>query len=194
MAITYNPATNFTAKDEMGTANPDKVLSGVPFDFEFNAISAAFQQVPPSFNPIFTGTLTADAIVANTVNGSDTANWDTAYSWGDHSLKGYLTSYTETDPVFSASEAATFVSGDKSNLDTVTAWNTAHGSKTTNWDYAYATIDDKESIWDSKIGDAPSDNSQYARVNGNWAVVQAGASSALTQEQIDGFDDASAWV
>jgi len=26
------------------------------------------------------------------------ANWDTAYGWGDHSLAGYLTAYSETDP------------------------------------------------------------------------------------------------
>ena len=29
-------------------------------------------------------------------------NWDTAYGWGDHSTVGYLTSYTETDPVVGA--------------------------------------------------------------------------------------------
>jgi hypothetical protein len=28
--------------------------------------------------------------------------WDTAYGWGDHSTEGYLTSYTETDPVVGA--------------------------------------------------------------------------------------------
>ena len=52
---------------------------------------------------------------------SDSANWDTAYSWGDHSSAGYLTSYTETDPVFSASDAAGITSTDISN------WDTAHG-------------------------------------------------------------------
>ena len=29
-------------------------------------------------------------------------NWDTAYGWGDHGSAGYLTSYTETDPVVAA--------------------------------------------------------------------------------------------
>jgi len=52
---------------------------------------------------------------------SDSSNWDTAYSWGDHGSAGYLTSYTETDPVFSASDAAGITSTDISN------WNTAHG-------------------------------------------------------------------
>ena len=30
-------------------------------------------------------------------NIQDSTNWDTAYSWGDHSVAGYITSYTETD-------------------------------------------------------------------------------------------------
>ena len=30
------------------------------------------------------------------------ANWDNAYNWGDHSTAGYLTSFTETDPIYTA--------------------------------------------------------------------------------------------
>ena len=50
------------------------------------------------------------------------ANWDTAYSWGDHALAGYLTSYTETDPVFSASAAAGITSTQITNWDTAYGW------------------------------------------------------------------------
>lgn len=39
----------------------------------------------------------------------DITNWNTAFGWGDHSVEGYLTSFTETDPVFSASPAANVV-------------------------------------------------------------------------------------
>ena len=42
---------------------------------------------------------------------------------------GYLTSFTETDPVFSASEASNFVAGDKTNLDNQSGTNT--GDETT---------------------------------------------------------------
>jgi len=52
---------------------------------------------------------------------TDKTNWNTAYGWGDHAQAGYLTSYTETDPVFSASDAAAITSTDISN------WNTAYG-------------------------------------------------------------------
>lgn len=53
------------------------------------------------------------------ISGSDITNWNTAFSWGDHALAGYLTS--ESDPIFSASDAAGISSTDISN------WNTAFG-------------------------------------------------------------------
>ena len=54
------------------------------------------QIVTNETDPVFT------ASDAYGITASDITNWDTAYGWGDHSLAGYLTSFTETDPVFSA--------------------------------------------------------------------------------------------
>lgn len=36
------------------------------------------------------------------LNSTKLSNWDTAYGWGDHSVEGYLKSFIETDPIFSA--------------------------------------------------------------------------------------------
>ncbi|MFZ2978592.1 MAG: hypothetical protein WA057_02900, partial [Candidatus Magasanikiibacteriota bacterium] len=36
---------------------------------------------------------------------NSTTDWNTAYSWGDHAIEGYLTSYTETDPIWIASSS-----------------------------------------------------------------------------------------
>ena len=36
------------------------------------------------------------------ITTTNISNWDTAYTWGDHAQEGYLTSFTETDPVFTA--------------------------------------------------------------------------------------------
>jgi hypothetical protein len=49
-------------------------------------------------------TLLVDGVNSNIpkANIEDSANWDTAYGWGDHSTAGYLTSFTETDPVVGA--------------------------------------------------------------------------------------------
>ena len=48
------------------------------------------------------------------------SNWDTAYGWGDHSLVGYLTSFTETDPIYTASSWYTTTNNSGN-------WNTAFG-------------------------------------------------------------------
>ena len=62
MSITYTPATNFTAKDSMSTSNPDKVLSGVPFDAEFSAIQTAFASAAPTASPTFSGNANFQAV------------------------------------------------------------------------------------------------------------------------------------
>lgn len=46
--------------------------------------------------------------------------WDTAYGWGNHASAGYLTSYTETDPVYVASSWY-------STTNNSSNWNTAYG-------------------------------------------------------------------
>jgi len=53
---------------------------------------------------------------------ANTANWDEAYSWGNHALVGYLTSFTETDPIFTASDAFAITSTQITNWDTAYGW------------------------------------------------------------------------
>ncbi|MCP4711167.1 MAG: hypothetical protein GY869_21310, partial [Planctomycetes bacterium] len=56
-----------------------------------------------------------------TANGGNSTNWNTANGWGNHADAGYLTGYTETDPVFTASPAVGITAGN------ITNWNTAYG-------------------------------------------------------------------
>ena len=81
----------------------------------------------------------------------DLSDYDTAYGWGDHAQAGYLTS--ESDPVFSASDAAAVTAAKITNWDTAHGWGdhaqagyqTALGThitnitstQVTNWDSAY---------------------------------------------------------
>ena len=58
-----------------------------------------------------------DAISDLATIRSNASHGNTAYGWGDHSQAGYLTSYTETDPVFSASAAAGITSSN------ISSWN-----------------------------------------------------------------------
>ncbi len=67
-------------------------------------------------DPIFS------ASPAGSITSTNITNWDTAYDWGDHSLAGYLTTYTESDPVFTASAAAGITSTNITNWDTAYGW------------------------------------------------------------------------
>ncbi|HOV11205.1 MAG TPA: hypothetical protein PLL90_05540 [Bacteroidales bacterium] len=51
-----------------------------------------------------TDRLTVNGVIAAT--GGNSTQWNSAYSWGNHATAGYLTSYTETDPIFGISPAA----------------------------------------------------------------------------------------
>lgn len=62
-----------------------------------------------------------------TITSTKVSNWDSAYSWGNHALAGYLTTVsqitvTETDPIFSTSTAATITATNVSNWDTAYGW------------------------------------------------------------------------
>jgi hypothetical protein len=58
---------------------------------------------------------------------ANTANWDEAYNWGDHALVGYLTSFTETDPIFTASDAFAITSTQITNWDNAYGWGNHAG-------------------------------------------------------------------
>ncbi len=55
------------------------------------------------------------------VSGINTSNWDAAYGWGNHASAGYLSNFTETDPVFNAHPS--------SNITTtkIGQWDTSYG-------------------------------------------------------------------
>lgn len=67
------------------------------------------------------------------------SNWNTTYGWGNHAGAGYLTSYTETDPVFLAWDKSTGISITESQISDLgvylesesdpifTAWNKSSG-------------------------------------------------------------------
>jgi hypothetical protein len=56
-----------------------------------------------------------------TATGGNSGQWNQAYAWGDHGSEGYLTSFSEIDPVFGASAAMGISSTD------INKWNTAYG-------------------------------------------------------------------
>lgn len=91
-------------------------------------VSSVALSAPTGFtvsgSPITTsGTLALDFAAGYSLpTTASQANWDTAYGWGDHAAAGYLTSYTETDPVFVASPAYGITNTQISNWDTAYGW------------------------------------------------------------------------
>ncbi|MBN1515827.1 hypothetical protein JXA32_04605, partial [Candidatus Sumerlaeota bacterium] len=65
-------------------------------------------------DPLFT------ASAASGIAATDIGNWNTALSWGDHSLAGYLTE--ESDALFAASAASGVVATDIDNWNTALSW------------------------------------------------------------------------
>ena len=61
-------------------------------------------------DPVFT------ASPAKDIAGTNITNWNTAYGWGNHAAAGYLTSLSETDPVFTAWDKSTGISITKSQI------------------------------------------------------------------------------
>ena len=83
-----------------------------------------------------TGITSTDITSLNSKSGS----WDTAHGWGDHSLAGYLTSYTETDPIFTAHTASSITGTQIVNWDTAHGWgdHSLAGYVTTDNDTTYS--------------------------------------------------------
>src|SRR5690606_12685348 len=98
----------------------------------------------------------------NTVTASSTF-WDQAYSWGDHSQAGYLTSFTELDPVFGASAAFGISGGD------ITHWNAVYNAvnaSSSQWGTAYTLanlLNSASSTWNAAYASTTALTPSYIR-------------------------------
>ena len=89
-------------------------INGQTADLSANRIFSIDSMVYPSAGiPLSNGTSWGTSIVNNS------ANWNTAFGWGDHSVEGYLTSFTETDPTVASHIKAITTTN-------IANWNSAH--------------------------------------------------------------------
>lgn len=82
-------------------------------------------------------------------------NWDDAYDWGDHSLVGYLTSYTETDPVYTDNSDALIntsntynCSGVHSCASVLYSGDVNDTNESTRMDVIYDWVNTNHTLWD----------------------------------------------
>ena len=104
-----------------------------------NASLSLYYDGSPKLNTTSDGIGVTGTISATGYNDS---NWNTAYGWGDHAQAGYLTSYTETDPVFSAHAASGVTTTKISNWDS--AYNDKIASATFNTSDGVLTLNQQD--------------------------------------------------
>ena len=113
----------------IGTNNPQKLLH-VNGAIRFQNLSSGTQTTALMIDA--NGDLSKRTLHTVAFSGSyndltnlpslNVANWNTAFSWGNHAAVGYLTSYTETDPVFIASPSFGISSANITNWDAAYSW------------------------------------------------------------------------
>ena len=73
---------------------------------QISDLGSYIENVVEDTTPQLGGTLDANGntidMGTNTITDTKVGQWDTAYSWGDHSAAGYLTSFTETNDLSAA--------------------------------------------------------------------------------------------
>lgn len=121
MSITYTYSSDWIGRDTQPENSPLRIVKAVDFLTEWQAIQARFAEAAPTVSPALTGTTTVENLSISgsfSLAGYNNSNWDTAFSWGDHGVEGYLTA--ETDPTV-PSYVKSITLTEKNN------WNAAHG-------------------------------------------------------------------
>ena len=166
MSVNYTYSPDWVGRDSQPEASPLRIIKAVDFLNEWTSIKTAFAACAPTATPTFTGTATFDDIsVGGTINGEtlNVANWNTAFSWGDHAAAGYLTAS----------------SGD------ATTWNDTSATVTAKealWDTAAATVTTKQSNWDTAV--SWGDHAAAGYVVGPVSFSELDAATVITSAEL----------
>ncbi len=134
-----------------------------------------------------------DAHAANDITSTNITNWNAAYNWDDHSTVGYLTSYTETDPVFGAWDKSTGISIAESQISNFGNYESAFTKNTAfNKDFGNVAGTVTEGN-DSRLSDTRTPTSHAAsHINGTDDIQDAtssqkGLMTATYATKLDGI-------
>jgi hypothetical protein len=84
--------TSFTESDPAWAAASNNYYTSAQVDAAFATGTPVYVETDPAFS----------ASVAAGITSAETSRWELAFGWGDHGVAGYLTSFTESDPVWTA--------------------------------------------------------------------------------------------
>ena len=88
-----------------------------PSTLTYNSSTGVFTYTPlAESDPVYSASDAAN------INSTMMNNWTEAHGWGDHSIEGYLKTYSETDPVFTTHVAYSITQTSKDNWSTAYAW------------------------------------------------------------------------
>jgi hypothetical protein len=119
----YGDGSNLTGITSYGDSDVAAYLSANGYGTSSSIIASITDSAPTTLDTLnelaaalgddanFSTTITNSIATKWTQDNTKISNWDTAYSWGNHASAGYLTSYTETDPVFSAHTTSNIING-----------------------------------------------------------------------------------
>ena len=127
------------------------------------------------------GDFTANGLMTRTAAGvystitDNSANWNNAFGWGDHSLAGYITGYTVTQADVTAHQAAlTITESQISDLGAYLTSETSHADVVVDGDFianglmtrtaagVYSTITDNSANWNTAFGWGDHSTQSYA--------------------------------
>jgi hypothetical protein len=121
---TYDSSTGILNIPQYGSASNGNFvpltrkisINGQTADLSVDRMFSVEEMVyPPIGIPLSNGTSWGASITNNS------ANWNTAFGWGNHALAGYLTSFTETDPTV-PSHVKAITTTNISNWNTAYSW------------------------------------------------------------------------
>ncbi len=163
--------------DELGDVNTATKQDG--YVLKWDAASSNWKPAPDLVGTSNAGITLVDLSVQTATASSTPAlsysNTTGVFTYTPPDLSSYLTSYTETDPVFGASAAAGIQSSNISNWDAAHGWgNHANAGYLTSLGDAAGVTTTKISNWDTAYG---------------WG--DHGAAGYLTQVSLNGITDVS---
>ena len=87
MAITYNYSPDWIGRDTQPEGTDLRIIRAADYLTEWTAIQTAFASAVQAASPTITGTASFENVTISgtfSLPGFNNANWDTAFSWGDH--------------------------------------------------------------------------------------------------------------